>query len=285
MLSEDLIQSYHENGYLVVQSLFDKKQVTSGIDAINQIIAGSAHEKTYELEPKDGATIRRIWSPTQKHDVFWSMATEPKLLDALEGLIGSNILFHYSKLNMKGPKVGSPVEWHQDFSYYPHTNCSLLSALIFLDDASVENGCLRVIPGSHKGGLLSHEIDGHFRGKVTNLDESKAVDLEVPSGSVVFLHCMTLHASNQNNSNRPRRTFLPAYRAADAYPIYFGPHAAHNESGIKLIRGEHSKVARVEAGTHLLPLAERAFGSLYDLQDGSYLTKEVQVMKTAGYAT
>jgi phytanoyl-CoA hydroxylase len=228
--------------------------------------------------------VRRIWSPTQKHPAFAHMAADPQLLDTVAALIGSNILFHYSKLNMKGPRVGSVVEWHQDFSYYPHTNTSLLSALIFLDDATLANGCLRVVPGSHLGGLRSHEVDGHFRGKVCAVDEASAVPIEVSAGSVLFLHCMTLHASARNTSNLPRRTFLPAYRAADAYPIYFGPHAAHNEPGIELLRGRHSRVARVESGLHFLPLAEREFGSIYDVQEGSHLRKDLGAMKAAGYA-
>ena len=65
----------------------------------------------------------------------------------------------------------------------------------------------------------------------------------------------------------------------------FGAHAAHNESGIQLLRGERSKVARVAAATHYLPLTEKPFGSLYDLQDGSFLKKEVHLMKKVGYAT
>jgi phytanoyl-CoA hydroxylase len=284
MISNEAIRFYENNGYLVIPDLFTTQQIEKSIDAINQVLDPNKAEKSYELEPVDQTTVRRIWSPTQKNTVFWEMATDPELLDVLENLIGKNILFHYSKLNMKGPKVGSVVEWHQDFSYYPHTNSDLVTALIFFDDTSIENGCLRVIPGSHKKGLMSHEVDGFFRGKVPMLDEAEAVNIEVSAGSVLFLHCMTLHASRQNLSDKPRRTFLPAYRAADAYPIYFGPHAAHNEPGIKLIRGERSKTARVQAGTHILPFAEREFGSIYEVQEGSHLVKDVESMKKAGYA-
>jgi len=222
--------------------------------------------------------------PRQKHATFRDLAADSRLLDCIEALIGKNILFHYSKLNMKGPKVGSVVEWHQDFSYYPHTNSDLVTALIFFDDASQQNGCLRVVPGSHRRGLVSHEEGGYFRGKVHGVDEAEAVPIEVPSGSVLFLHCLTLHASARNESKLPRRTFLPAYRAADSFPVYFGPHAAHNEPGIQLLRGERAKVARVEAGRYLLPIAEREFGSLYEVQEGSHLRKDLSSMKKVGYA-
>lgn len=284
MITSESIRFYEENGYLIVQDVFTKEQIQQGLDAIAEVLDPANADKAYELEPRDRSTVRRIWSPTQKHETFWKMATQAALLDIIEGLIGENILFHYSKLNMKGPRVGSVVEWHQDFSYYPHTNADLLSALIFLDDATPENGCLRVLPGSHKQGLASHEIDGFFRGKVSGVREQEAVALAVPAGGVLFLHCLTLHASARNESDRPRRTFLPAYRAADAFPIYFGPHAAHNEAGIRLVRGQRAKVARVEAGSHLLPFAEREFGSIYEVQEGSHLVKDLAVMQSAGYA-
>src|SRR5207253_5293900 len=82
--------------------------------------------------------------------------------------------------------------------------------------------------------------DGHVTGVQTCalpiLAEEEAVSIELPAGGVILIHCMTLHACARNESSSPRRAFLPAYRAADALPIYFGPHAAHNEPGVKLLR-------------------------------------------------
>jgi ectoine hydroxylase-related dioxygenase (phytanoyl-CoA dioxygenase family) len=284
MLSERQKDFYFNNGYLVIESVFDTDRIAATHAAIAALLSPTNTEKVYESEPADVATVRRIWSPTLKHPVFEQMAADPALLDLIEPFLGENILFHYSKLNMKGPKFGSPVYWHQDFSYYPHTNTDLLSAIIFLDDSTVHNGCLRVVPGSHRRGLRCHEMDGFFRGRVSDVDESEAVNVEVPAGGVILLHCLTLHASALNKSNLPRRAFLPAYRAADALPIYFGPHAAHNEPGVKLLRGQHSRFARVESGVYRMPIAEREFGSLYEVQEGSHLRKPVVAMSKTGYA-
>jgi ectoine hydroxylase-related dioxygenase (phytanoyl-CoA dioxygenase family) len=284
MLTQEQRAFYAENGYLVIERFFNAERLAEAYAAIASLLSPTNTEKVFESEPADAATVRRIWSPTQKHAVFDRMAADPALLDCVASLIGDNILFHYSKLNMKGPKFGSPVYWHQDFSYYPHTNTDLLTAVIFLDDAAAHNGCLRVVPGSHRRGLCSHEIDGFFRGRVSTVDESEAVSLEVPAGSVIMLHCLVLHASARNESDAPRRAFLPAYRAADALPIYFGPHAAHNEGGVKLLRGQLSAFARVEAGVYRMPFAEREFGSLFEIQEGSHLRKNVAVMSKSGYA-
>ena len=68
---------------------------------------------------------------------------------------------------MKPAGIGSPVEWHQDLSYYPLTNRDSISILFYLDDASAKNGCLQVIPDRHKGPLLDHTENGFFQGRVT----------------------------------------------------------------------------------------------------------------------
>jgi phytanoyl-CoA hydroxylase len=281
---EKLISTYHENGYAVAEGFFGESDVAGLTAAVDEVLATPDLGSVAEVEPGDSSTARRIWSPTKRHATFEKTAADSRLLDVLEQLIGPDILFHYSKLHLKAPRVGSVVDWHQDFSYYPHTNTDLVTALIYLDDATKENACLQVMPGSHKRGLVDHYIDGYFRGKATGPDApdpARAVALEAPAGSVVFTHCLLLHYSAPNHSDRVRRAFLPAYRAADAYPIYHGPHAAHNEPGVKLLRGAASQFARVEAGTWKLPLSERPFGSLFQLQEGAHTEQPT----ATGYAT
>ena len=286
-LEQKEIESYKETGYLLVKNLFDKSEVNYLLEAIQEILENNSLQSVAEIEPENPSAPRRIWSPTKRSERFNVVARSSKLLDRIESLIGPNILFHYSKLNMKAPKVGSVVEWHQDFSFYPHTNTDLLSCLIYLDDADISNGCLEVIPGSHKQGILNHCIDGFFRGKLNSeslpIDLEKAQHLEAPAGSVIFLHCLTVHGSKKNLSDKPRRAFLPAYRAADAYPIYFGPHASHNEPGVTLLRGKQLNVARTEASTWSLPIAAANFSSLYELQEGAH-TKEKKQTKVGYYA-
>ena len=77
-------------------------------------------------------------------------------------------MFHYSKINMKPPAIGSVVEWHQDLSYYPLTHPGSVSILFYLDDADTGNGCLQVIPGAHRRPLLDHTRNGIFQGCVTD---------------------------------------------------------------------------------------------------------------------
>ncbi|MEV7602220.1 phytanoyl-CoA dioxygenase family protein [Kitasatospora sp. NPDC089797] len=280
-----LVKEYRANGFAVVERLFDPSEVAELNSAITEILDVSDISSVAEVEPGDNGMARRIWSPTKQHAAFERAAAHPVLLDHIEALIGPDILFHYSKLHLKAPQVGSVVEWHQDFAYYPHTNTDLVTALVYLDDTTTENSALQAVPGSHLRGLADHYVDGYFRGKVVGADApdpALAVPIEAPAGSVVFIHPLLLHYSSPNRSDRYRRAFLPAYRAADAFPIHFGPHAGHNEPGVKLLRGQVSDTARVEGGTWRLPFAERPFGSLFQLQEGAH---QAATAATTGYAT
>lgn len=280
-------KEYRENGFAVAERLFDPSEVAELNTAITEILSVPDIGAVAEVEPGDNGVARRIWSPTKQHSAFERAAAHPRLLDLVEALIGPDILFHYSKLHLKAPQVGSLVDWHQDFAYYPHTNTDLVTALIYLDDTTTENSALQAVPGSHHRGLADHYLDGFFRGKVAGADApdpSLAVAIEAPAGSAVFIHPLLLHYSSPNRSDRYRRAFLPAYRAADAYPIHFGAHAGHNEAGVKLLRGKVSDTARVEAGAWRLPFAERPFGSLFQLQEGADKTA-IPTAAATGYAT
>lgn len=280
-----LAETYRENGFAVAERLFDAREVSELNDAITEILNVDDIGAVAEVEPGDNGMARRIWSPTKQHEAFERASAHPRLLDHVEALIGPDILFHYSKLHLKAPQVGSVVDWHQDFAYYPHTNTDLVTALLYLDDTTTENSALQAVPGSHLRGLADHYLDGFFRGKVAGPDApqaSDAVAIEAPAGSVVFIHPLLLHYSSPNRSDRYRRAFLPAYRAADAFPIHFGSHAGHNEPGVRLLRGKVSNTARVEAGAWRLPLAERPFGSLFQLQEGA---DRSATSAATGYAT
>jgi phytanoyl-CoA hydroxylase len=278
---------YRENGYLLIRNFFSQERMKQAIAAIEEILQVDQMEEIAEMEPKDIGEVRRIWGPTFRHKFYDELMQDSKLLDAIAAFIGNNIVFHYSRINMKSPKIGSPVDWHQDFAYNPHTNTDLMTCLIYLDDADKSNGCLKVIPGSHKNGLCDHYVGNYFRGKVLpeNLPcENPIINLEAPAGSVIFLHCLTLHRSDANLSNQARRAFLPSYRASDAYPIYLSRYTSDLEPKTKLVRGKLSNFARVEAANWKMPHPEKTFNSLYEIQEGSHLQKNERT-QTGYYAS
>ncbi len=252
MLSNTQITEYHQDGYTVCPNFLSSEEVARLLAETEQIISGntlaSHDKKRMEMEPnqpQDGAKVRRLYEPCSHYPLFRELSDSEKLLDAVEDLVGPNILFHYSKLNMKPPEIGSVVEWHQDLSYYPLTNRDSLAVLFYLDDADAENGCLQMLPGRHEGDLLAHTSEGYFQGRATEpVDSSEAMLVEGKAGAAIFMHSMTPHASTTNRSNRPRRTLIVSYRAADAFPIYYGEMTSHVETYTRVVRGHRAEMAR-----------------------------------------
>ena len=277
MLSNTQITQYHQDGYTVCPNFLSPEEVAQLIAEIEKIISGNTlanhDKKRMEMEPNqplDGAKVRRLYEPCTHYPLFRKLSDSEKLLDAVEDLVGPNILFHYSKLNMKPPEIGSVVEWHQDLSYYPLTNRDSLAVLFYLDDADAENGCLQMLPGRHEGDLLAHTSEGYFQGRATEVvDSSEAASVEGKAGAAVFMHCMTPHASTTNRSNRPRRTLILSYRAADAFPIYYGEMTSHIETHTRVVRGHRAETARFTMKEFPVPYYKDRSASLYELQERS----------------
>jgi phytanoyl-CoA hydroxylase len=275
-LSDEQVERYRTEGFVVIERLFgpeDLSRVDATIRQMTEQALGAGtgdFSKVLELEPEpvDGQRVpRRIFSPYDQHETFRALAHDPRLLDGIESLIGPDFNLQHSKLNMKPPKVGSAVEWHQDLAYFPHTNDDLVTTLVYLDDATEENGCLQVLPRHHTHYFDHSGADGRFGGMITEdlSDFGKPRSLPAPAGSVIFMHCITPHASLPNRSSRPRRTLIYEYRANDSFPIYYGEMTVRNEAKFRLIRGKPARFARFGGPRPPVPNVG-AFKSLYDLQ-------------------
>jgi phytanoyl-CoA hydroxylase len=274
MLSAGRVDQFRRNGFCVAENLLTGEEVAGFLNSIEWISAGATVEhhdaRRVEMEPDQGPAgnrVRRIYEPCTYYPEFRALSDSSDLLDSVARLLGENLLFHYSKINMKPPEIGSVVEWHQDLAYYPLTNTDSLAVLFYLDDADRANGCLQVIPGMHGKGILNHSSDGFFRGQITEpVDTSKAIALEGAAGTAIFLHGMTPHASAPNSSPHARRTLILSYRAADAYPIFVGETTLHAELHVHLVRGERSPRARFGTQEMPIPQYQDVPKSLYELQ-------------------
>jgi phytanoyl-CoA hydroxylase len=281
-LNRQEVKDYERCGFVVCERFLCSEQLSILFETISEVSEGNTlanHNKNrLEMEknqPLTGRAIRRIYEPCTYYPSFRDLSESVAMLDAVGSLLGPNLVFHYSKINMKPPTVGSVVEWHQDLAYYPLTNDSSVTLLIYLDDASFANGCLQVLPGRHKNPLLCHTRDGYFAGKITEpIDESRALPLEGKAGTAIFMHCLTQHSSLANTSNQPRRTLILGYRTADSCPIYTGDATVQNEAHVRQVRGEPSPVARFSFRSFPVPPQRKKTASLYELQE---LSRQEQV--------
>lgn len=231
MISQAQVDAYHRDGFIVVPSVLDGAELSAMRQVITEIVAGSAkvttHDDVYDLEPghsPETPRVRRIKTPHKVHRIFDDLVRSEKVIAICRALIGTDLRLHGSKLNMKSAKYGSPVEWHQDWAFYPHTNDDILAIGVLLDDTTEANGPLLCVPGSHKGPVYNHHgADGRFCGSIDPADLAaempRALPCIGPAGSMSFHHVRTLHGSAQNVSDRPRNLLLYEIAAADAWPL------------------------------------------------------------------
>ena len=138
-----------------------------------------------------------------------------KMLGLLHRLLGFDIALYHSKFILKGPG-GSEVPWHQDFSYWYHQSkqACQLNCMVYLDDADEENGCLMVVPGSHRQGFVRHQRSvqhGAFAAKLDTVDTRDVVQLPGKAGTALFFGPFLYHASRRNATDRPRHSFTTVY--------------------------------------------------------------------------
>jgi ectoine hydroxylase-related dioxygenase (phytanoyl-CoA dioxygenase family) len=276
MVSASDVEFYREHGYLVVHDVLDDPTLARLRGSLAEILEGARrvaqHNVIYDLEPShrpDAPRVRRIKTPHMHFPQFDALARDPRLVDILRALLGPSVRLHGSKINMKAPHYGSPVEWHQDWAFYPHTNDDLLAVGIMLDDCTLENGALLVMPGTHKGRVYDHHVDGVFCGAIdpsaAALNFASAVPLTGRAGAMSFHHVRLVHGSAQNTSAHPRALLLYEFAAADAWPLAGVPELAAFDA--KLVAGKPTIEPRLEQVPVRLPLPPALHqGSIYENQ-------------------
>ncbi len=277
-LSPDQVTFYRDQGYILVENLLDPSTLDalrSETDAIVEAARGvDQNDAVYDLEDSHTPEIprvRRIKAPRLHFPFFKTLSGYQPILDVLRQLIGPDVRYQGDKLNMKSAEYGAPVEWHQDWAFYPHTNDDLLAAGIFLDDCDASNGPLLMIPGSHKGPTYDHHADGAFCGALdpgsSGIDFDTAAQVTGPAGSVSFHHARIVHGSGLNTSGANRRLLLYQYAAADAWPLSGLGARSLDEFDSLLVMGNGTTSPRLTDVPVRMPLPPAIHsGSIYENQ-------------------
>lgn len=204
--------------------------------------------------------LRRVNNPSDISNAFRAVMQASAMVDMVADLIGPNVKFHHCKINLKLPGSQTEVGYHQDFAYTPHTNDDIVTALLMLDDMTLENGCLQVVPGSHRGSIHSlfdgERFTGFIAPEVVQELKTREVPVTGPAGSVCLMHTRLAHGSDANRSARPRGLYICVYTAADAVPLARNPMANPNEGLI--VRGRKTRTARLTIGEVELPEQPKA---------------------------
>jgi len=268
-----LARDFSENGFCCVEGVLSPGEVAALRDVTARVVASAAgleaEDAVFDLEDSHtpaAPRVRRIKKPHAVDPLYAATARHPRIVALLQRVIGPDVRLHHSKVNMKSPRYGAPLEWHQDWAFIPHSNMSLAIAALMLDDVGPENGPVMFIPGSHKGPLMEHHHGGFFVGAIdpAQLDLEAAVPMTGSAGSMTLHHPMVIHGSALNESAKERRMLFYEYAAADAWPLIYG--VDYQEYNSRMICGAPTNLVRFDGSFVRMPQPTRFTGSIYNNQ-------------------
>ncbi|MSO93822.1 MAG: phytanoyl-CoA dioxygenase family protein [Rhodospirillales bacterium] len=283
MLTETQLKQYRDQGYVLVSGAAGPTEIEPLLRQLDHWIEESrGHAKSYgelsngwprfDLEPGHSAEtprVRRVCNPTDISDVYKNFAWNGRLPDMVADVFGPNVKFLNCRINIKMPGMVARAPYHQDHPFQPHTNDDWMTCLLFLDDMDEENGCLKVVPGSHRT-QHTHFHDGVFASTVAEdlhpEFDRKVVPIIGRVGDVCLLDSWSVHGSAPNRSRRPRRFLILDYLAADAFPL--APSNMPSQYAGEIVRGEPTRVARLTPRSVELP-GERRSASIFTEQDAN----------------
>jgi hypothetical protein len=232
----DIQETFERDGFVIIPDLFNSDEMDQISKEIDGALAGTIppdlpEEDPQEFlqwevgqEPIDGPEradlIRVLFHLCHTRRFFYDLIRTPKLLDVVEALIGPDITLYTDQMFAKPARRGSEVPYHHDASYWPHVEPRMISCWLAVDDVTVENGCVRYLPGTHLQEFPHeiHETDnpnklGVKTGLITpDMTEVPAV---MSRGSLCVHHSLTVHYSKPNLSERSRRGLVMIFLPSD----------------------------------------------------------------------
>jgi phytanoyl-CoA hydroxylase len=230
-LSEEQVDCYHANGFVIIDPVFDEDELAALRAAADHLLVNSGpvmpgnRRLQIEKETLDGKpVVRKIEPIIDVVPALEELVYDPRMTGPAAQLFGEEVVLFEDKLNYKPPFMGSDYPLHQDYAYWTEYTDRLITVTLHLDDATPENGCLRLVPGSHTQGIIERPT-GEARIIAWDVDPQVAVDAPGRAGSLVIFSCYTAHHSYMNRSAQGRRAILYTYNPiadGDTYSIYKG---------------------------------------------------------------
>ena len=238
MPAGEQIDQFHEQGYLILERLIDGEKLNCYMSIFDELVnrsksvpIGTQHWK-FEIDAdrqQNPELLHKIQGVCIVESRVLEIASTPMILDIVEKLPGTDIDVFGTKVFPKLPHGGTSVMWHQDNFYFGITSDQIVSCAIYFDDTDRENGCLRVIPQSHLyKEIATHNKNPYGYGHLTQPDESQAIDVAVPAGTVVLFSANLLHGTYENRSERSRYSTAWHY-IPGGLPLERFPRAGHSD--------------------------------------------------------
>lgn len=231
------IESFGRDGFVVARGLVPARACAAMLAAAQRDLAAARPPLEFEAdtqypgapvsrEAPGGRTVRRLLQACSRDAVFREQATATPVVARLRQLLGPDVALaqaHHNCVMTKQPQYSSLTSWHRDIRYWSYERPELVSAWFALGPERTENGCLLVIPGSHRMEFAPERLDAaqFLRADVAENREllNSRVEVELDAGDLLFFHCRLFHAAGSNRSGRIKFSPVFTYRALDNRPL------------------------------------------------------------------
>ena len=240
-----------ENGYVVQSGLLPEPVRQAMLERTRSDLKNFVEPIEYEaelnypgapesLQAEGGKTARRLKTAHERDPLFLEFLKSPEILNRLEQILGPTVIMptaHHNCIMTKLPEYSSDTGWHQDIRYWRFEKRELVTMWCAMGDEYPQNGCLKVIPGSHRNTYSADQFDEElfFREDLPENQEllSRAVSVPLSAGDVLFFHCRTFHAASRNFTDQPKYSAVFTFRGADNLPIEGSRSASKPEIVLK----------------------------------------------------
>ena len=223
LITDQQIQQFHEKGYFVTGPMFGPDQLdrfAREAERLEQDFIRQISEKGDAKDIENAKYRPFIGQAHSKSDFLAEWVKAPVYLEACARLIGPDADLYYNQIVTKPPEKGRYFGWHQDSGYVLTEPLDYITCWTAISRTFIENGCIWIIPGSHKWGLQEHVYSEEFREYQVKVDETDAIPVEMQPGQVAIFSSLLLHKSGANVSKEIRRGYVPQYHV----PAVYWPH-------------------------------------------------------------
>lgn len=226
-LTREEIDRYHDEGYLVFPSLISGDKLAYFKQVLDALVIRAKSMTTsrdgFNLQPDAESQpipgrLFKIQGVCVVEPLLLDLARAGEIVDRVAALIGPSLHMFGSKFFPMLAHGGTSTGWHQDNHYFGTNSDQIVSCGIYLEETDRKNGCLQLVPGSHRTrDLVEHNAGraAYAHGAWADVDESNAIHLECPGGTVVLFSANTLHGAATNTSDRSRYSTAWHYVPAD----------------------------------------------------------------------
>lgn len=221
--TQEQCDSFRERGFALMRGLFSADEILRLGEATSELLLGNDEQDGLHRERERGGAVRQVYLAHRHSPPYKAISEDARIVGPVKQILNSEIYIWHSKINVKDAFEGTVWLWHQDYGYWMWDGVEprIVSAMVLLDEATINNGCLLVAAGTHKPGRLEHYADekttSYKQWCVDNetlkqrLTEEMIQPITGQPGDVLFFDCNLLHGSGHNMSPLPRKTFIVAY--------------------------------------------------------------------------